>query len=193
MPGGHRRARTRGKVGLTGRRAWKRGDSSHAAAPAGLKGRRASKHASAAAAALAPPRCISLDAPEPCATRRLPRLGGPAGHRATRDRPGSGLRGRSGSRLRPGPERPSPAPPCCRGHGGDQMATLERAQRDVQRPRSELELGRELRGRDGARVASRDHIEHRLLARGEVVGGIARQRSTLNGPPEERRRLGRAL
>jgi hypothetical protein len=59
-----------------------------------------------------------------------------------------------------------PAPPCCGRHGGDQLATLKRAQRDVQRPRSELELGRELRGRDGARMASRDHIEHRLLARG---------------------------
>jgi hypothetical protein len=57
------------------------------------------------------------------------------------------------------------------------MATLKRAQRDVQRPRSELELGRELCGRDGARVASRDHIEHRLLARGEVVDGIAGQSS----------------
>jgi hypothetical protein len=57
------------------------------------------------------------------------------------------------------------------------MATLKRAQRDVQRSRSELELGRELCGRDGARVASRDHIEHRLLARGEVVDGIAGQSS----------------
>jgi hypothetical protein len=57
------------------------------------------------------------------------------------------------------------------------MAALERAQGDVQRSRSELELGRELRGSDGARVASRDHIEHRLLARGEMVGGIATQSS----------------
>jgi hypothetical protein len=57
------------------------------------------------------------------------------------------------------------------------MATLERAQRDVQRPGTELELGRELRGGDGARVASRDQIEHRLLARGEMAGEIARQRS----------------
>jgi hypothetical protein len=54
------------------------------------------------------------------------------------------------------------------------MATLERAQGDVQRPRSELELGRELRGRDRARVASCEHIAQRLLARGELIGGIAR-------------------
>jgi hypothetical protein len=57
------------------------------------------------------------------------------------------------------------------------MATLERAQGDVQRARRELELGRELRGRDGARVARRDHNERRLLARGEVIGEIAGQRS----------------
>jgi hypothetical protein len=57
------------------------------------------------------------------------------------------------------------------------MATLERTQRDVQRPRRELELGRELRGRDGARVAGRDHVERRLLARGELIGGIAGQGS----------------
>jgi hypothetical protein len=57
------------------------------------------------------------------------------------------------------------------------MAALERAQCDVQRPRRELELGRELRGRDGTRVASRDHIERRLLARGELIGGIAGQRN----------------
>jgi hypothetical protein len=57
------------------------------------------------------------------------------------------------------------------------MAALERPQRDVQRPWSELELGCELRGGDGARVASHDHIEHRLLARGELIGGIAGQRS----------------
>ena len=81
------------------------------------------------------------------------------------------------ARSWPGPERPSAAPACCRGHGDDQLATLERAQRDIQRPGSELELGRELRGRDGARVVGRDHIEHRLLARGQVVSGIARQSS----------------
>jgi hypothetical protein len=76
-----------------------------------------------------------------------------------------------------GPERPSPAPPRRRGDGGDQLAALERTQRDVQRPRRELELGRELRGREGARVAGRDHIERRLLARGELIGGIAGQGS----------------
>jgi hypothetical protein len=80
-------------------------------------------------------------------------------------------------RLWPGPERPSPAPARRRGHGGDQLATLERTQRDVERPRRELELGRELRGRDGARVAGRDHIERRLLALGELIGGIAGQGS----------------
>ena len=57
------------------------------------------------------------------------------------------------------------------------MATLERAQCDVQRARRELELRRELRGRDGARVAGRDHIERRLLARGELISGIAGQKS----------------
>jgi hypothetical protein len=64
-----------------------------------------------------------------------------------------------------------------RGHCDDQLATLERAQGDIQRPRTELELGRELRGRDGARVAGCDHVERRLLARREVIGGIAGQRS----------------
>jgi hypothetical protein len=84
-----------------------------------------------------------------------------------------------------GPERPAPAPPRRRRHGDDQLATLQRAQRDVQRPRRELELGRELRGRDGAWLAGRDHIERRLLARGEVISGVAGQRGPY-APPEER-------
>jgi hypothetical protein len=70
-----------------------------------------------------------------------------------------------------------PAPPRRRGHGGDQLATLKRTQPYVQRSGTELELRRELRGLDAARVAGRDHIERRLLARGELIGGIAGQRS----------------
>ena len=98
-------------------------------------------------------------------------------HGDARPARGSRLRGCLRFAFMARPERPSPAPPCCRGRGDDQLATLKRAQRDVQRPRSELELCRELRGRDGARVAGRDHIEHRPLARGEVVDRIARQTS----------------
>jgi hypothetical protein len=80
------------------------------------------------------------------------------------------------SDLLPGPEFPSPTPARRCRHSDDQLATLERAQGDVQRPRRELELGRELRGRDGARVAGGDHVERRLLAGREVIGGIAGQR-----------------
>jgi hypothetical protein len=178
VPGGHRRARRRGKVGpsvlprMDARRLVVR-------RPQDGKGRRASRHASAAAAAPSTAlvhtpgraRAFRTIAASPGGTALLD-----TGRRTT----GPGLRPPrvpAGSRLWPGPERPPPAPPCCRGYGGDQMAALERAQRDVQRPRSELELGRKLRGSDGARVASRDHIEHRLLARGELIGGIAGQRS----------------
>jgi hypothetical protein len=77
----------------------------------------------------------------------------------------------------PGPEPPSPASPRRRRHSDDQLPALERAQRDVERPWGELELGRELRGRDGARVAGCDDVERRLLALREVVGEVAGQRS----------------
>ena len=173
MPGGHRRARRRGNVGPTGlprtearrlveRRCARRTEGHPRASTRLLQRRR-----------LAPPLIH-----KPGRARALRNVATNHGcaalleQGATRDRPGTPASRASDSRLWPGPERPSPAPPCCRGHGGDQTAPLERAQRDVQRPRSEPELGRELRGRDGARVASRDHIEHRLLARGEVVDGI---------------------
>ena len=44
-------------------------------------------------------------------------------------------------------------------------------------PRGELQLGRELRGRDGARMAGCDDVERRLLALREVIGEVAVQRS----------------
>jgi hypothetical protein len=81
------------------------------------------------------------------------------------------------SDLSPGPEFPSPTPARRCRHSDDQLATLERAQGDVQRPRGEIELGRELRGCDGARLVGCDHVERRLLARREVIGGIAGQKS----------------
>jgi hypothetical protein len=57
------------------------------------------------------------------------------------------------------------------------LPPLEGAQRDVQRSRGELELGRELRGRHGARMAGCDHVERRLLALRELIGEVAGQRS----------------
>jgi hypothetical protein len=79
--------------------------------------------------------------------------------------------------LLPGPKHPSPAPLGRRRHSDDQLPALERAQRDIQRSRGELELGRELRGRDGARMAGCDDVERRLLALREVIGEVAVQRS----------------
>ena len=79
--------------------------------------------------------------------------------------------------LLPGPKHPSPAPLGRRWHSDDQSPALERAQRDIQRSRGELELGRELRGRDGARMAGCDDVERRLLALREVIGEVAVQRS----------------